>query len=108
MNAGTIVGKCTARRRASELRKFLDEIERNVPGQPRRSYRHGQLRNPQDQTKRPRWHVHGFGRQVKNPLSRRAQPLVEMGLATTRDDNTHTPVRTLATVEQQEVEHVGH
>src|SRR3981189_2491636 len=31
VKAGTIVGKCMARHRASEFRKFLDEIERNVP-----------------------------------------------------------------------------
>lgn len=31
VKAGTIVGKCMPRRRAREFRKFLDEIERNVP-----------------------------------------------------------------------------
>jgi hypothetical protein len=31
VKAGTIVGKCMARHRATEFRKFLDEVERNVP-----------------------------------------------------------------------------
>ncbi len=31
VKAGTIVGKCMPRHRAQEFRKFLDEIERNVP-----------------------------------------------------------------------------
>ena len=31
VKAGTIVGKCMPRHRAREFRKFLDEIERNVP-----------------------------------------------------------------------------
>jgi GrpB-like predicted nucleotidyltransferase (UPF0157 family) len=31
VKAGTIVGKCMARHRAAEFRKFLDEVERNVP-----------------------------------------------------------------------------
>lgn len=49
----------------------------------------------------------GFGREVTNALSRRAQRLVEMGLATTKDGNIHIPVRTVATLERQEVERVG-
>jgi transposase len=31
MKAGTIVGKCMPRHRAQEFRKFLDQVERNVP-----------------------------------------------------------------------------
>jgi len=31
VKAGTIVGKCMPRHRATEFRKFLDEVERNVP-----------------------------------------------------------------------------
>ena len=31
VKAGTIVGQCMPRHRAQEFRKFLDEIERNVP-----------------------------------------------------------------------------
>jgi transposase len=31
VKAGTIVGKCMPRHRAQEFRKFLDEVERNVP-----------------------------------------------------------------------------
>jgi transposase len=31
IKAGTIVGKCMPRHRAREFRKFLDEVERNVP-----------------------------------------------------------------------------
>jgi len=49
----------------------------------------------------------GFGRQVNNALSRRAQRLVEMGHATAKDGNIHIPVGTVATLERQEVERVG-
>src|SRR5438094_2360202 len=31
VKAGTIIGKCMHRHRATEFRKFLDEVERNVP-----------------------------------------------------------------------------
>ena len=31
VKAGTVVGKCMARHRATEFRKFLNEVERNVP-----------------------------------------------------------------------------
>ena len=31
VKAGTIIGKCMARHWATEFRKFLDEVERNVP-----------------------------------------------------------------------------
>jgi Protein of unknown function (DUF3363) len=50
----------------------------------------------------------GFGRQVSNALSRRAQRLVEMGHATAKDGNIRTPVSTVATLERREVECVGH
>jgi type IV secretory pathway VirD2 relaxase len=50
----------------------------------------------------------GFGREVSNALGRRARRLVEMGLATTKDGNIHIPVRTVATLERQEVDSVGH
>jgi type IV secretory pathway VirD2 relaxase len=50
----------------------------------------------------------GFGRQVNNALSRRAQRLVEMGHATAKDGNIYIPVSTVATLERQEVERVGH
>jgi hypothetical protein len=46
--------------------------------------------------------------EVTNALGRRAQRLVEMGLATTKDGKIHIPVRTVATLERQEVERVGH
>ena len=49
----------------------------------------------------------GFGREVKKAIGRRAQRLVEMGLATAKDGNIHIPVRTVATLERQEVERVG-
>ena len=49
VKAGTIVGKCMRRHRAAEFRKFLDEVERNVPAAPRCPHRHGQLRHPQNQ-----------------------------------------------------------
>src|SRR6478752_4227086 len=31
VKAGTVIGKCMPRHRAAEFRKFLDEVERNVP-----------------------------------------------------------------------------
>ena len=31
LKAGTVIGRCMPRHRASEFRKFLDEVERNVP-----------------------------------------------------------------------------
>jgi transposase len=35
VKAGTIAGKCMPRHRRQEFRKFLDEVERNVPAPPR-------------------------------------------------------------------------
>ena len=64
VKAGTIVGKCMARHRATEFRKFLDEVERNVPTD---LDVHVVMDNSgTDKTKlnrhwfakRPRWHVH--------------------------------------------------
>jgi hypothetical protein len=49
----------------------------------------------------------GFGRQVNDALSRRAQRLVEMGLATAKDGNIHISASTVATLQRQEVERVG-
>lgn len=49
----------------------------------------------------------GFGRQVNNALSRRAQRLVEMGHATAKDGSIHIPTSTVATLQRQEVERVG-
>jgi type IV secretory pathway VirD2 relaxase len=49
----------------------------------------------------------GFGRQVNNALSGRAQQLVEMGYATAKDGNIHIPASTVATLQRQEVERVG-
>jgi hypothetical protein len=49
----------------------------------------------------------GFGREVNNALSRRAQRLVEMGHATAKDGNIHIPARTVATLQRREVERVG-
>ena len=45
---GRVIGKCYRRHRATEFRKFLDEIEAAVPPRPRCPSRHGQLRHPQD------------------------------------------------------------
>jgi transposase len=64
VKAGTIVGKCMARHRASEFRKFLDEIERNVPANldvhivmdNYATHKTRPIRNWF--AKRPRWHVH--------------------------------------------------
>jgi type IV secretory pathway VirD2 relaxase len=49
----------------------------------------------------------GFGRQVNNALSRRAERLVEMGHATAKDGNIHISASTVATLQRQEVERVG-
>jgi len=49
----------------------------------------------------------GFGRQVNNALSRRAQRLVEMGHATAKDGNIHISASTVATLQRQEVERIG-
>ena len=49
----------------------------------------------------------GFGRQVNNALSRRAQRLVEMGYATAKDGNIHISASTVATLQRQEVQRVG-
>jgi hypothetical protein len=49
----------------------------------------------------------GFGREVNKAITRRAQRLVDMGLATARDGNIHLPVSTVATLERLEVERVG-
>jgi type IV secretory pathway VirD2 relaxase len=49
----------------------------------------------------------GFGRQVNSALSRRAQRLVEIGIAAAKDGNIHIPVSTVATLQRQEVERVG-
>jgi transposase len=64
VKAGTIVGKCMARHRASEFRKFLDEIERNVPANldvhiimdNYATHKTKPIRNWF--AKRPRWNVH--------------------------------------------------
>jgi type IV secretory pathway VirD2 relaxase len=49
----------------------------------------------------------GFGREVSNALSRRAQRLLEMGLATAKDGNIQIPVSAVALLERKEVERVG-
>src|SRR3979490_294590 len=64
VKAGTIGGKCMARHRASEFRKFLDEIERNVPANldvhiimdNYATHKTKPIRNWF--AKRPRWNVH--------------------------------------------------
>lgn len=48
VKVGTIIGKCMPRHRTQEFRKFLDEVERNVPAAPRCARHHGQLRHTQD------------------------------------------------------------
>ena len=64
VKAGTIVGKCMPRHRAQEFRKFLDEIERNVPTD---LDMHVVMDNASSHktklirtwfAKRSRWHVH--------------------------------------------------
>lgn len=64
VKAGTIVGKCMPRHRAWEFRKFLDEVERNVPTDldihvvmdNYGTHKTKLIRNWF--AKRPRWHVH--------------------------------------------------
>jgi transposase len=64
VKAGTVIGKCMRRHRATEFRKFLDEIERNVPADldihiimdNYGTHKTKLIRNWF--AKRPRWHVH--------------------------------------------------
>jgi DDE superfamily endonuclease len=64
IKAGTIVGKCMPRHRASEFRKFLDELERNVPNDRdvhivMDNYGTHKTKLIRDWfANRPRWHVH--------------------------------------------------
>src|SRR4051795_11697158 len=64
VKAGTIVGKCMPRHRASEFRKFLDEVERNVPAGldvhiVMDNYGTHKTKLIRDWfAKRPRWHLH--------------------------------------------------
>ena len=64
VKAGTVVGKCMPRHRTQEFRKFLDEIERNVPADldihivmdNYGTHKTKLIRNWF--VKRPRWHLH--------------------------------------------------
>jgi transposase len=64
VKAGTVVGKCMSRHRATEFRRFLDEVERNVPAgldvhvimDNYGTHKTQLIRNWF--AKRPRWHVH--------------------------------------------------
>jgi transposase len=64
VKAGTVVGKCMSRHRATEFRRFLDEVERNVPTDldihvimdNYGTHKTQLIRNWF--AKRPRWHVH--------------------------------------------------
>ncbi|MFY9658112.1 MAG: IS630 family transposase [Methylocystis sp.] len=64
VKAGTIIGKCMARHRALEFRKFLDEVERNVPADLdvhviMDNYGTHKTKLIRDWfVKRQRWHVH--------------------------------------------------
>lgn len=64
VKAGTIVGKCMPRHRAIEFRRFLDEVERNVPGNMdihvvMDNYGTHKTKLIRDWlAKRPRWHPH--------------------------------------------------
>ncbi len=49
----------------------------------------------------------GFGREVNKAINRRAQRLVETGLATAKDGKVRVSVHTVATLERQEVDRVG-
>ena len=64
VTAGTVIGKCMPRHRTQEFRKFLDEVERNVPASldvhlvmdNYGTHKTKLIRNWF--AKRPRWHVH--------------------------------------------------
>jgi transposase len=64
VKAGTIIGQCMPRHRAQEFRKFLDQVERNVPldldvhivMDNASTHKTKLIRNWF--AKRPRWHVH--------------------------------------------------
>jgi transposase len=64
VQAGTVIGQCMPRHRAQEFRKFLDEVERNVPAgldvhivmDNASSHKTQAIRNWF--AKRPRWHQH--------------------------------------------------
>jgi transposase len=64
VKAGTVIGKCMERHRAQEFRKFLDEVERNVPADLEihivmDNYGTHKTKLIRDWfLKRPRWHVH--------------------------------------------------
>jgi transposase len=64
VKAGSIVGKCMPRHRANEFRKFLDEVERNVPAGlgvhiVMDNYGTHKTKLIRDWfAERPRWHVH--------------------------------------------------
>lgn len=64
VKAGTVIGKCMARHRTQDFRKFLDEVERNVPAgldvhiimDNYGTHKTQLIRNWF--AKRPRWYVH--------------------------------------------------
>ena len=64
VRAGTVIGRCMPRHRAAEFRRFLDEVERNVPAEldvhvvmdNASSHKTKMIRDWF--AKRPRWHVH--------------------------------------------------
>jgi transposase len=64
VKAGTVVGRCMPRHRSQEFRKFLDEVERNVPKGLEvhvvmDNYGTHKTKLIRDWfAKRPRWHVH--------------------------------------------------
>ena len=68
---GNVIGKCFARHRAVEFRKFLNEIRRNVPTTARCSHHRRQLRDAQ----RPD-HQAVVGQQPEVPLPLHPHPLL--------------------------------
>ena len=64
VRAGTVIGRCMPRHRAAEFRRFLDEVERNVPAEldihvvmdNASSHKTKLIRDWF--AKRPRWHAH--------------------------------------------------
>lgn len=99
VKTGTVIGQCMPRHRAQEFRKFLDEVERNVPAgldvhivmDNASSHKTQAIRNWF--AKRPRWHPHftptssSWINQVERFFALLAEKQIKRG--------AHTSVKTL-------------
>jgi transposase len=105
VKAGTVIGKCMRRHRAHEFRKFLDEVERNVPA-------HLDIHVVMDNygthktqlirkwfAKRPRWHVHFTPTSASwiNLVERFFGLLTERAIRRTNSKQPSTPISTRQT-----------